>query len=229
MLRMAGIPARVAAGFSPGSYNRDTASTACATSTPTRGSRSGSQGIGWVPFDPTPARSPAQSQSSALRHERRGRRRAARCARRARAWRPRSAARTPARGLGSDGGNGWLAPRARCCSLAAPLAARRAGARASACAACARLGPDELAEVQLAELRRALVRLGLGPARRPPRCSGSSAGSAASPGPPRRPTRGACAGTATTRARRPRPAWAERRALRRELSRGQRRSTGCAA
>ena len=24
MLRMAGIPARVAAGFSPGSYNRDT-------------------------------------------------------------------------------------------------------------------------------------------------------------------------------------------------------------
>ena len=43
MLRMLGIPARVAAGFTPGSLQRrHAASTACATSTPTRGSRSGS-------------------------------------------------------------------------------------------------------------------------------------------------------------------------------------------
>ena len=40
-------------------------STAYATSTRTRGSRSGSPDIGWVPFDPTPSIAPADSQSSA--------------------------------------------------------------------------------------------------------------------------------------------------------------------
>jgi transglutaminase-like putative cysteine protease len=67
MLRMAGIPSRVVAGFSPGAPDRD---------------RDGVYqvrdldahswvevyfpGIGWVPFDPTPTAAPAESQSGSL-------------------------------------------------------------------------------------------------------------------------------------------------------------------
>ena len=44
LLRMGGIPARVATGFTPGALRpQDAASTSCATSTPTRGSRPGSR------------------------------------------------------------------------------------------------------------------------------------------------------------------------------------------
>ena len=66
MLRMAGIPARVAAGFSPGSYNQDTREYRVRDLDAHSWVEVWFNGIGWVPFDPTPARSPAQSQSSAL-------------------------------------------------------------------------------------------------------------------------------------------------------------------
>ena len=66
MLRMAGIPARVAAGFSPGSYNKDTREYRVRDLDAHSWVEVWFTGIGWVPFDPTPARSPAQSQSSAL-------------------------------------------------------------------------------------------------------------------------------------------------------------------
>ena len=43
LLRMAGIPARVSTGFTPARSTEGQASTSCATSTPTRGSRSGTR------------------------------------------------------------------------------------------------------------------------------------------------------------------------------------------
>jgi transglutaminase-like putative cysteine protease len=66
MLRMAGIPAQVAAGFSPGSYNKDTREYRVRDLDAHSWVEVWFTGIGWVPFDPTPARSPAASQSSAL-------------------------------------------------------------------------------------------------------------------------------------------------------------------
>ena len=60
MLRMAGIPARVAAGFSPGSYNKDTREYRVRDLDAHSWVEVWFPGIGWVPFDPTPARSPAQ-------------------------------------------------------------------------------------------------------------------------------------------------------------------------
>jgi transglutaminase-like putative cysteine protease len=64
MLRMVGIPARVASGFSPGSYNRDTREYRVRDLDAHAWVEVFFPDIGWVPFDPTPAASPAQSQSS---------------------------------------------------------------------------------------------------------------------------------------------------------------------
>jgi transglutaminase-like putative cysteine protease len=65
MLRMLGIPTRVAAGFSPGSYNRDTGEFRVRDLDAHSWVEVYFTGIGWVPFDPTPAASPAESQSAA--------------------------------------------------------------------------------------------------------------------------------------------------------------------
>jgi protein-glutamine gamma-glutamyltransferase len=65
MLRMSGIPARVAAGFSPGSFNRDTREFRVRDLDAHSWVEVWFTGIGWVPFDPTPAAAPAESQSSA--------------------------------------------------------------------------------------------------------------------------------------------------------------------
>ena len=153
MLRMAGIPARVAAGFSPGSYNKDTQEYRVRDLDAHSWVEVWFTGIGWVPFDPTPARSPAQSQSSAL----------ATSAAAADAGEVRQGVAASERGtdtgagLGSDDGNGWPMP-VLLLLLAAPLAvgAFLVGHRVRRLRS---LGPDELAEVQLSELRRALVRL----------------------------------------------------------------------
>ena len=66
MLRLEGIPARVAAGFSPGSYNRDTGEYRVRDLDAHSWVEVWFNGIGWVPFDPTPAAAPAESQSSGL-------------------------------------------------------------------------------------------------------------------------------------------------------------------
>ena len=66
LLRMAGIPARVAAGFSPGSYNRDTREYRVRDLDAHSWVEVYFEGIGWVPFDPTPTAAPAESQSSGL-------------------------------------------------------------------------------------------------------------------------------------------------------------------
>jgi protein-glutamine gamma-glutamyltransferase len=64
MLRMAGIPTRVATGFSPGSYNRDSKEYRVRDLDAHSWVEVHFAGIGWVPFDPTPTAAPAESQSS---------------------------------------------------------------------------------------------------------------------------------------------------------------------
>ena len=65
MLRMVGIPARVAAGFSPGSYNADTKEYRVRDLDAHSWVEVWFTNVGWVPFDPTPSVAPAESQSSA--------------------------------------------------------------------------------------------------------------------------------------------------------------------
>ena len=156
MLRMAGIPARVAAGFSPGSFNRDTDEYRVRDLDAHSWVEVWFQGIGWVPFDPTPARSPAQSQSSVLAASA-----AAADAGEVRQTRQGVAAERgtdTGASLGSDGGNGWLVP-VLLLLVAAPLGAGAflLGLRVRRLRS---LSPEQLAELQLSELRRGLLRLG---------------------------------------------------------------------
>jgi transglutaminase-like putative cysteine protease len=157
MLRMAGIPARVAGGFSPGSFNKDTKEYRVRDLDAHSWVEVWFTGIGWVPFDPTPARSPAQSQSSALATSA-----AAADAGEVRQSRLGIAASEPASGsganLGDDGGS-WVLPALILLLVAAP-----AGAVALVLGwrlqRLRELPPQAVAELQLAELRRALARLG---------------------------------------------------------------------
>jgi transglutaminase-like putative cysteine protease len=63
MLRTLGIPARVAAGFTPGSYNADTKEYRVRDLDAHSWVDVWFEGIGWVPFDPTPSVAPAEAQS----------------------------------------------------------------------------------------------------------------------------------------------------------------------
>ena len=65
MLRMLGIPTRVASGFTPGTLNKDTHEYVVTDLDAHSWIEVWFSGIGWVPFDPTPALAPAQSQSAA--------------------------------------------------------------------------------------------------------------------------------------------------------------------
>ena len=65
MLRMNGIPARVATGFSPGQLNQATDRYEVRDYDAHSWVEVWFAGIGWVPFDPTPSQAPARSQSSA--------------------------------------------------------------------------------------------------------------------------------------------------------------------
>ena len=216
MLRMAGIPARVAAGFSPGSYNKDTREYRVRDLDAHSWVEVWFTGIGWVPFDPTPARSPAQSQSSALATSA-----AAADAGEVRLSRQGAAASdkvTDTSGSDGEGGGNWLLPAVILLLVVLPLGLGVVliGLRI---ARLRLLSPDEVAEVQLSELRRALVRLGwdvpqsttlLGLERRLGRLAG--------------PSSKAYAGALRANRYDPRtpagPTFQDRRALRRELSRG---------
>ncbi|MET0614141.1 MAG: transglutaminaseTgpA domain-containing protein [Thermoleophilaceae bacterium] len=217
MLRMAGIPARVAAGFSPGSYNKDTREYRVRDLDAHSWVEVWFTGIGWVPFDPTPARSPAQSQSSALATSA-----AAADAGEVRLSRQGAAASDRVTDSGGSGGSqgetSRILPGLLLLLVGVPLAlgAVMIGVRV---ARLRLLSPDELAEVQLSELRRALVRLGwelpesttlLGLERRLGRLAG--------------PRSKAYAGALRANRYDPRapagPGLPERRAVRRELSRG---------
>jgi transglutaminase-like putative cysteine protease len=62
MLRMVGIPARIASGFTPGTLNPDTHEYVVRDLDAHSWIEVWFQGIGWVPFDPTPALAPASSR-----------------------------------------------------------------------------------------------------------------------------------------------------------------------
>jgi protein-glutamine gamma-glutamyltransferase len=62
MLRMGGVPARVASGFSPGSYNRDRKEYVVRDTDAHSWVEAYFPKIGWVTFDPTPSASPATAQ-----------------------------------------------------------------------------------------------------------------------------------------------------------------------
>jgi transglutaminase-like putative cysteine protease len=216
MLRMAGIPARVAAGFSPGSYNKDTREYRVRDLDAHSWVEVWFPGIGWVPFDPTPARSPAQSQSSALATSA-----AAADAGEVRLSRQGAAASDKVTDTGGSGGQGdgsWVLPAVLLLLVALPLGLGVVliGLRV---ARLRLLSPDEVAEVQLSELRRALVRLGwevpqsttlLTLERRLGRLAGPSSQAYA----------GALRANRYDPRTPPGPTLQERRALRRELSRG---------
>ncbi|MFL5886142.1 MAG: transglutaminase family protein, partial [Thermoleophilaceae bacterium] len=63
MLRMDGIPARVAAGFAPGVFDSTTKEFRVRDLDAHSWVEVWFKGIGWVPFDPTPSAAPASSQS----------------------------------------------------------------------------------------------------------------------------------------------------------------------
>lgn len=62
MLRMGGIPARVASGFSPGSYHRDRKEYVVRDTDAHSWVEAYFPKLGWITFDPTPAASPAVAQ-----------------------------------------------------------------------------------------------------------------------------------------------------------------------
>ena len=66
MLRMNGIPARVATGFTPGALDRATGEYRVRDLDAHSWVEAFFPGIGWVPFDPTPSVSPAEAQVGAL-------------------------------------------------------------------------------------------------------------------------------------------------------------------
>jgi transglutaminase-like putative cysteine protease len=65
LLRMGGIPARVATGFSPGSLDRDSGEFVVRDYDAHSWVEVWFTGIGWVPFDPTPTTAPPRSQAGA--------------------------------------------------------------------------------------------------------------------------------------------------------------------
>ena len=158
MLRMAGIPARVAAGFSPGSYNKDTREYRVRDLDAHSWVEVWFTGIGWVPFDPTPGALAGAVAVERAGHERGrgGRRRGARSARRE-SRRPSTPRRRARRAEARAGAAGCCPHCSLLVGLPLTLGVVMVGLRV---ARLRLLSPDEVAEVQLTELRRALVRLG---------------------------------------------------------------------
>jgi hypothetical protein len=66
MLRMLGIPVRVASGFAPGTLDNKTKEYVVTDLDAHSWIEVWFEGIGWVPFDPTPAAAPASSQAASF-------------------------------------------------------------------------------------------------------------------------------------------------------------------
>jgi protein-glutamine gamma-glutamyltransferase len=159
MLRMVGIPARVVAGFSPGSFNRDTGEYRVRDLDAHSWVEVYFTGIGWVPFDPTPTAAPAESQSSGLAATSAARADAGEVSQQtgSRSSLSERAAGGPGGG-GGGGGAGWVLPL-----FAALVLVLGGGAGLFVALRMRRLRsltPVERSEAQLRELRRALVGLG---------------------------------------------------------------------
>jgi transglutaminase-like putative cysteine protease len=157
MLRMVGIPARVAAGFSPGSYNKDTQEYRVRDLDAHSWVEVYFTGIGWVPFDPTPIRAPAESQSSGFLATSAARGDAGEVTNPRAGVAAERAQGGPGGQLEEEDGPGWVL-RVLALLVLATLAAAgmsvvlRIRARRG-------LTAEQLAEAQLAELRRALAQL----------------------------------------------------------------------
>jgi transglutaminase-like putative cysteine protease len=223
LLRMGGVPARVATGFSPGGYSESKNAWIVRDTDAHSWVEAWFDDIGWVTFDPTPASTPARSQIAALEPEPTDDGAGADAADAGAAPTPAdpSAARADvtaaAEGAGDasgDGGLGWWQVAAAVLAAALVVAVLWRARRR-------RRGPGSMppAERALAELERAVVRSGrtLAPGatllelERDLRLSGDAAGylralSAA---------RYAPAGGARQ------PTRDQRRALRRDLAQGQ--------
>jgi protein-glutamine gamma-glutamyltransferase len=218
MLRMVGIPARVVAGFSPGSYNRDTGEYRVRDLDAHSWVEVYFPGIGWVPFDPTPTAAPAESQSSGFAATSAARGDAGEISQQGSSSSSLSERAGGGPGATEDGGGaGWV--MVAVLALALVLAGGAGLVMALRMHRLRGLTPFELAEAQLSELRRALVRLGwevpaattlLGLERRLGRAAG--------------PASAAYAGGLRAHRYDPRapaaPGLGQRRAVRRELSRG---------
>jgi transglutaminase-like putative cysteine protease len=152
MLRMIGIPSRVASGFSPGSPEGGPHRYVVHDFDAHSWVEVYFEDIGWVPFDPTPGTSPAASTSPGPTLPV------------IRTRRPFSeiggsgSTAAHARDGSSGGGGDWL-PAAAIAGLGALLAVLGAGLVALARRRRPLEGP-ELAEAQIAELRRALSAMG---------------------------------------------------------------------
>ncbi len=66
LLRMGGVPARVATGFSPGGYSKSRKAWIVRDTDAHSWVEVWFEGIGWVAFDPTPSATPARSQIAAV-------------------------------------------------------------------------------------------------------------------------------------------------------------------
>jgi transglutaminase-like putative cysteine protease len=155
MLRMVGIPARVAAGFSPGSLNRDTGEYRVRDFDAHSWVEVNINGIGWVRFDPTPSASPALAQST---DERRPGVSVPGGLSRDAAGSVIADAGSGGEGQAVTGEEGGIAPVVILLTLVllgcGGLVAYRLYSRSRS------MSPEDLAEAQLAELPRALARLG---------------------------------------------------------------------
>jgi protein-glutamine gamma-glutamyltransferase len=159
LLRMVGIPARVVAGFSPGSYNRDTGEYRVRDLDAHSWVEVNFTGIGWVPFDPTPTAAPAESQSSGFGATSAARADAGEVTQRGSSSSALSERAGGGPGVVDEGGGAdWVIP------VLVVLVLLLAGGGGLVVALRMRrlrgLTSRELAEAQLRELRRALVRLG---------------------------------------------------------------------
>jgi protein-glutamine gamma-glutamyltransferase len=158
MLRMLGIPARVASGFTPGTPS-DSGTYVVRDFDAHSWVEAYFNGIGWVPFDPTPAAAPAESQTTGLGAHGPGLRRTAR---------PLPAGpggnltlrRSPAPGSGSSGSALWLVPVA-----IGLLALGGLGTMGLRALRNRRLTAVALIQAQLRELDAALRRVRSRPAR----------------------------------------------------------------
>jgi protein-glutamine gamma-glutamyltransferase len=157
MLRMIGIPTRVAAGFSPGSYNRDTGEFRVRDLDAHSWVEVYFTGVGWVPFDPTPIRAPAESQSSGLLATSAARGDAGEVSNPRGGAAASERAGDPGGQFAEDGGAGWIL---KALGLVVLLAAIGVGTSVAVRVRARRgLTEEQLADAQLAELRRALARL----------------------------------------------------------------------
>ena len=174
MLRMVGIPSRVSSGFAPGGRNPDDATFLVEDLDAHSWVEIFFPGIGWVTFDPTPAAAPAEDQlgeklgasdtSRAATVDRSGGSDSAPSSDASGHASPHHEGSVTVPGEGGGSSRAWLPEALGAAALALALVA--GAAYALRARRRSRLEPGTLAEAELAELRRALERLGWGLRRR---------------------------------------------------------------